>query len=193
MALIPLAALLLAGCTAPDPPPVQNQTAAVSPRPSAAEPAAAVALNAAVAPRLNVDRSDPTAVAQAFAKLVVTWSVDEDRTETAAAVRAKPLMTEELAARIVEPERNASQGLWVQLASQHAVSVPKAGAPGPSEAMPADTVTTVYRSHRMTWHWETPEGTRLRVGETARNVHMALTQTNGRWSVAGYTTEDLPL
>ena len=58
----------------------------------------------------DVDRSDVDSTARAAALLLHSWDTASDRTETAAAVRTKPLMSDEWAAQQVEPERNASQG-----------------------------------------------------------------------------------
>jgi hypothetical protein len=110
VAAVALAAFLpLAGCgqgaTAEQPSSAPSVTATPKPAP----------FDATVKHLLKVERANPDKVATAFATLITSWDVARDKTETGAAIRARPLMTPALAARTVEPERNASQALWLEL------------------------------------------------------------------------------
>ena len=143
----------------------------------------------------HAESIDPAAdaVAEEAALALVTWDTARDKTETAAAVRAKPLMTEELAARTVEPERNSSQALWNQLQPLGARSEPKNNGTVASEHPPEDTPTAVYRNYRMTWSWITADGKTAPVQDNrARNVYLSLVKVGDTWKVADYLTSDMP-
>lgn len=189
-AVAALSVLVLTGCV-PSAPPEQ------APQPTSTATTAATAAVSAFETRvqdlLTVDRTDPGRVAERFAALAVTWRPDTDRTQTAAVIRARPLMTPGLAGRTVEPRRNGSQALWNRLAPAHALSAASVAPAAAGEALPADTPDLVYRSYRVTWQWQTPTGARIGPGEGIRNFDIVLTRSGSRWSVAGYTTEDLPL
>ena len=143
----------------------------------------------------HAESIDPAAdeVAEKAAIALVSWDTTRDKTETAAALRAKPLMTAELAARIVEPERNSSQALWNQLQPLGAKSEPKNEGEVASEHPPEDTATTVYRNYRMTWNWIGADRQTLTVpDDRARNVYLSLVKEEGTWKVADYLTTDMP-
>jgi hypothetical protein len=141
---------------------------------------------------LEVDRRNPDKVAAAFAELITRWDVAKDRTETAAAVRAHPLMIPELAKRTVEPQRNASQALWLELAPLGAFSEPTIGPGVPIDGEEGtDTADVAYRNFTATWTWRDADGKHLKADKRKRNVFLVLTRSNGAWSVADYVTEDL--
>jgi hypothetical protein len=142
---------------------------------------------------LEVDRAHPDKVATAFATLITSWDVTADRTETAAAVRGRPLMTSKLAARTVEPQRNASQALWLELGPLGAFSSPTIGPGVPIDGDEGtDTEDTAYRNFTATWTWRDADGKHLKADQRKRNIFLVLTRANGAWSVADYVTEDLP-
>ncbi|MFE4835271.1 hypothetical protein ACFRAU_11405 [Arthrobacter sp. NPDC056691] len=146
-----------------------------------------------VAQLLEVDRANPDKVATAFSTLVTSWDVANDRTETAAAVRARPLMTPALASRTVEPQRNASQALWLELGPLGAFSAPTIGPGVPVDGDEGtDTDDTAYRNFTATWTWRDADGKHLKGDERKRNIFLVLTRSKGAWSVADYVTEDLP-
>ncbi|WP_395405562.1 hypothetical protein ACHMXB_21330 (plasmid) [Arthrobacter sp. UC242_113] len=181
------AALPLAGCgqagTAEQPSPAPSVT--VTPKPAA--------FDATVKQLLEVDRAHPDKVATAFATLITSWDVAADRTETAAAVRARQLMTPALAARTVEPQRNASQALWLELGPLGAFSAPTIGPGAPIDGDEGtDTEDIAYRNFTATWTWRDADGKHLKADERKRNIFLVLTKANGAWSVADYVTEDLP-
>lgn len=163
--------------------------------PAAGTSAATAAVESSNHDHDHAESIDPAAdeVAEEAALALVSWDTTRDKTETAAAVRAKPLMTEELAARTVEPERNSSQALWNQLQPLGARSEPKNNGTVASEHPPEDTPTTVYRNYRMTWSWITADGKTAPVQDNrARNVYLSLVKVGDSWKVADYLTSDMP-
>lgn len=165
--------------------PAQGNTPASSAPPSAAE----------AHDHDHGESIDPAAdaVAEKAALALVTWDTARDKTETAAALRAKPFMTAELAAKTVEPERNASQALWNQLQPLGAKSEPKNEGEVSSEHPPEDTPTAVYRNYRMTWNWIGADGTTLTIPDNrARNIYLSLVKEGDTWKVADYLTSDMP-
>jgi hypothetical protein len=164
-----------------------------SPAPTVTAAPKPVPFGATVRQLLEVDRANPDKVATAFATLITSWDVAKDRTETAAAVRAHPLMTPALAARTVEPQRNASQALWLELEPLGALSAPVIGPGVPVDGDEGtDTETTAYRNFTATWTWRDADGKHLKADQRKRNIFLVLTKANGAWSVADYVTEDLP-
>lgn len=178
------AALPLAGCTAPTSTTEPTSTISVQDQPS---------FDDRVKELVDVDRVNPDQVAASFAELITTWDTTEDKTETAAAMRAKPLMIKELAEKTVEPERNSSQALWLELEPLAGISIPTVGTGVPTDAEEGtDTESIAYRNFQVTWDWENPEGKHLKEDPRTRNVFLVLTKAGSTWSVADYVTEDLP-
>ncbi|WP_144663203.1 hypothetical protein [Paenarthrobacter nicotinovorans] len=186
LAVIALAmALPLAGCGQGSQPSAPSPTATATPKPAA--------MDVTVKQLLEVDRRNPDKVAAAFAELITRWDVTNDKTETAAAVRAYPLMIPELAKRTVEPQRNASQALWLELAPLGAFSEPSIGPGVPIDGEEGtDTEDVAYRNFTATWTWRDADGKHLKADKRKRNIFLVLTRSNGAWSVADYVTEDLP-
>lgn len=185
LAVIVLAVVLpLAGCGQGSQQPAPSPTAAVTPKPAV--------MDVTVKQLLEVDRRNPDKVAVAFAELITRWDVANDKTETAAAVRAHPLMIPELAKRTVEPQRNTSQALWLELAPLGAFSEPsiRPGVPIDGEEG-TDTEDVAYRNFTATWTWRDADGKHLKADKRKRNIFLVLTRSNGAWSVADYVTEDL--
>jgi hypothetical protein len=188
VAAVALAAFLpLAGCgqgaTAEQPSSAPSVTATPKPAP----------FDATVKHLLKVERANPDKVATAFATLITSWDVARDKTETGAAIRARPLMTPALAARTVEPQRNASQALWLELGPLGAFSAPTIGPGVPVDGDEGtDTEEIAYRNFTATWAWRDADGKHLKADQRKRNIFLVLTRTNGAWSVADYVTEDLP-
>ena len=138
----------------------------------------------------DVDRTDVDSTARAAALLLHSWDTAVDRTETAAAIRAKPLMSDEWAAHQVEPERNSSQGAWLGPAEH--------GAYSRAQAVPAigDTTRDVaddkaVRAYKVTWRWASRDGEPAE-GTGARHVTIYLERHSGAWEVVGHQSHDLP-
>ena len=142
-------------------------------------------------PRIqDVDRSDVDSTARAAALLLHSWDTASDRTETAAAIRTKPLMSDEWAAQQVEPERNSSQGAWLGPAEH--------GAYSRAQAVPAigDTTRDVgqdkaVRAYKVTWRWASRDGEPAE-GTGTRHVTIYLEKHSGAWDVVGHQSHDLP-
>ncbi|MGX5717515.1 hypothetical protein [Arthrobacter sp. MAHUQ-56] len=185
-AIVLAAALPLAGCA-------QTATDQTAASPSSTATPKPPTMDVAVSKLLEVDRAHPDKVAAAFADIITCWDVANDRTETAAALRAQPLMIPELAQRTVEPERNASQALWLELAPLGAFSEPTIGPGVPVDGDEGtDTEDVAYRNLTATWTWRDADGKHLKADQRKRNIFLVLTKSNGVWSVADYVTEDLP-
>jgi hypothetical protein len=196
------AIIVLTGCSGGQTPAAASATAAgpVTGTSTNIEPAPSIPTGTAAAAGVGqtqdgtqqgADSADVVAGKAAMA--LVSWDTATDKTETAAAVRAKPLMTAELAAKTVEPLRNSTQALWNQLAPLGARSEPKNEGTVVSEDSPEDTPTTVYRNYRMTWRWVKKDGSAVSVEDNrARNVYLSLVKVGDLWKVADYTTSDLP-
>ncbi|OLT05921.1 hypothetical protein BJF77_16225 [Kocuria sp. CNJ-770] len=135
-------------------------------------------------PRIqDVDRTDVDSNARAAALLLHSWDTAVDRTETTAAIRAKPLMSDEWAAQQVEPERNSSQGAWLGPAEH--------GAYSRAQAVPAigDTTRDVaddkaVRAYKVTWRWASRDGEPAG-GTGTRHVTIYLEKHSGAWEVVG--------
>ncbi|MFC4904190.1 hypothetical protein [Kocuria oceani] len=137
-----------------------------------------------------MDRTDVDSTARTAAILLHSWDTALDRTETAAAIRAKPLMSDEWAAHQVEPERNSSQGAWLDPASHRAYSR--------AQAVPAigDVTRDVgqdmaVRAYKVTWRWASRDGEPAE-GTGTRHVTIYLEHRSGAWEVVGHQSHDLP-
>ncbi|MEX5265207.1 hypothetical protein RF640_14400 [Kocuria sp. CPCC 205231] len=138
----------------------------------------------------DVDRTDVDSTARAAALLLHSWDTASDRTETAAAIRTKPLMSDEWAAQQVEPERNSSQGAWLGPAEH--------GAYSRAQAVPAigDVTRDVaddkaVRAYKVTWRWASRDGEPAE-GTGTRHVTIYLERHSGAWEVVGHQSHDLP-
>ena len=138
----------------------------------------------------DVDRTDADSTARAAALLLHSWDTVVDRTETAAAIRTKPLMSDEWAAHQVEPERNASQGAWLDPASHGAYSRAQAvSAIGDVTRDVADA--KAVRAYKVTWRWASRDGQPAE-GTGTRHVTIYLEKHSGAWEVVGHQSHDLP-
>jgi len=111
----------------------------------------------------DADRSDVDSTARVAALMLHSWDTTVDHTETAAAVRAIPLMSEEWAANQVEPERNASNGEWLEPAEHGAYSVPRA-VPAIGDAAQDVAPDKAIRVLDVTWRWVARDKTPLTSG-----------------------------
>ena len=147
-AALALTALALAGCTAKEPAPEPLPTLTTS------EPATATAEPAT--PEHAAHRkvtAEQQAIALEAARIMTTWNPAEDATQTHAELRARHLMTDERAARVITPERTSSGAEWTAAAEEHATSEPVV-----SLNTQADTPGVAVRA---TWSWKRPDGTAL--------------------------------
>ncbi|TYC96186.1 hypothetical protein FQ377_14220 [Arthrobacter echini] len=137
----------------------------------------------------DADRSDVDSTARVAALMLHSWDTTVDRTETAAAVRAMPLMSDEWAAHQVEPERNASNGEWLEPAVHGAYSVPRA-VPAIGDAAQDVDEDKAIRVLDVTWRWVARDETPLE-GGGHRQVSVYLEKTDSRWDVVGHQTRDM--
>lgn len=137
----------------------------------------------------GVDRTDRDAVALAAARIMTTWNPKNDLTETAAAIRASPLLSQELAQNTVEPLRGSSNATWAEMAARNAVtdSIVEFPPDEHEDERPNPDALTLHA----TWEW---------VGDNVRLAHpdtriffMQMKKNNAQqWEVAGYTYNDVP-
>jgi hypothetical protein len=137
----------------------------------------------------DADRSNADSTARVAALMLHSWDTTVDRTETAAALRAIPLMSEEWAANQVEPERNASNGEWLKPAEHGAYSVPRA-VPAIGDTAQDVAPDKAIRVLDVTWRWVARDETPLD-GDGHRQVTVYLEKTDGRWDVVGHQTRDM--
>ena len=135
------------------------------------------------------DRSDVDSTARVAALMLHSWDTTVDRTETAAAVRATPLMSKAWAANQVEPERNASNGDWLEPAEHQAYSVPRA-VPAIGDAAQDVAPDKAIRVLDVTWRWVARDETPLK-GTGHRQVTLYLEKTADRWDVVGHQSRDM--
>lgn len=137
----------------------------------------------------DVDRTDVDSTARTTAVLLHSWDTALDRTETAAAIRAKPLMSDEWADTQIEPERNASQGDWLEPSEHRAYSraqaVPSIG--DVSQDVAADKA---IRAYTVTWRWASRDGEPAE-GTGRRHVVIYLEKHAGVWEVVGHRSSDM--
>ena len=137
----------------------------------------------------DVDRTDVDSTARAAAILLHSWDTATDRTETAAAIRAKPLMSDEWAAHQMEPERNSSQGAWLDPASHRAYSRAQA-VPAIGDVTRDAAEDKAIRAYKVTWRWASRDGEPAE-GTGTRHVTIYLEKHSGAWDVVGHQSHDL--
>lgn len=137
----------------------------------------------------DADRTDVESTAEVAALMLHSWDTTTDTTQTAAAIRAIPLMSNEWAANQVEPERNGAQGEWLEPAKHQAYSEPSiVAAPGDvSEDVAPDQA---IRTYDVNWRWISRDGTEL--PDTGRQiVTIYLEQHDGQWDVVFHQFQDM--
>lgn len=135
----------------------------------------------------SVDRANVDATAEAAAVLIHSWDTATDKTQTAAAVRAKPLMSDEWAKKQIEPQRNAAHGDWLVPSQHNAYSVASlTPAPGDTtQDVAPDKAIRAYHAH---WNWNARDNYELE--ETGKQeIVLYLERHQGKWSVVGHTTD----
>lgn len=138
----------------------------------------------------DVDRTDVDSTARAAAILLHSWDTATDRTETAAAIRTKPLMSDEWADQQVEPERNSSQGAWLGPAEHGAYSRAQA-VPAIGDVTRDVAEDKAVRAYKVTWRWASRDGEPAE-GTGTRHVTIYLEKHSGAWEVVGHQSQDLP-
>jgi hypothetical protein len=179
------------------PSPSMSSSTSVSATPSATPtPSAAPVISTNVQfldPR-DVDRSSAEGVARAAVRMITTWDPAHDRTETAGAVRAKPLFTKDLADRTIEPQRPATGDSWHQAAQAGAWSSPTlTKKPNTHQHYSSESPET-HEGEEFTftvnWVWVvTSTGERVPDPERREYRVLAVEEETGMWSIADWTYE----
>lgn len=138
----------------------------------------------------SADRTSADSTAELAARIMHSWDTELDHTETAAAIRAKPLMSAEWAANQVEPERNSNQAAWLNPSSHSAYSVPRVTkATGDVAKDIADD--KAIRSYDVTWSWISRDGVKL-TDTGSSQVTLYLEKHSGEWQIVGHQVRDMP-
>lgn len=138
----------------------------------------------------DADRTSADSTAELAARIMHSWDTKLDLTETAAAIRAKPLMSAEWAANQVEPQRNANQAAWLKPSAHSAYSLPRVTkATGDVARDVADD--KAIRSYDVTWNWVSRDGVRLTETGSSQ-VTLYLEKHSGQWQVVGHQVRDMP-
>jgi hypothetical protein len=191
LAVLSVCLLAVTGCSADDAPVTENVAPISAPTTAAADTDAsddALEGTAFMSPD-EADRSDVDSVARTTALILHQWDTTVDRTETAAAIRAVPLMSEEWAKNQVEPERNASQGDWLEPSEHRAYSVPRA-VPAIGDVAQDVAPDKAIRVFDVTWRWAARDDAVLN-GTGHRQVTLYLEDNDDGWEVVGHQTRDI--
>lgn len=139
----------------------------------------------------DADRTDVESTAEVAALVMHSWDTTTDTTQTAAAIRAIPLMSNEWATSQVEPERNGAQGEWLEPAEHQAYSAPSIVA-APGDVSEDVAVDKAIRAYDVSWRWISRDGTEL--PNTGRQiVTIYLEQHDGQWDVVFHQFQDMGL
>jgi hypothetical protein len=137
----------------------------------------------------TVDRADVEATAETAALMLHSWDTATDRTQTAAAIRAKPLMSQVWADHQVEPERNGNQAAWLEPAEHQAYSAPSL-VPAVGDVSRDVAKDKAIRAYDLTWRWISRDGQEIEA-TGQRQVVIYLEKHNGQWDVVGHQSHDL--
>ncbi|PLC10647.1 hypothetical protein AUQ48_17250 [Kocuria flava] len=137
----------------------------------------------------TVDRSDVEATAETAALMLHSWDTATDRTQTAAAIRTKPLMSEEWADHQVEPERNGNQAAWLEPAEHQAYSAPSL-VPAVGDVSRDVAADKAIRAYDVTWRWTSRNGEDIDA-TGRRHLTLYLEKHDKQWEVVGHQFRDL--
>jgi hypothetical protein len=136
----------------------------------------------------DADRTDVESTAEVAALMLHSWDTTTDTIQTAAAIRAIPLMSNEWAANQVEPERNGAQGEWLEPAKHQAYSAPSI-VPAPGDVSEDVAEDKAIRAYDVSWRWISRDGTELTT--TGRQiVTIYLEKHDSQWDVVGHQFQD---
>lgn len=189
-AALTLASVMLAACGSD---PTNEATVAPIPGPStsSAQSSEELELGDGSFPSVTeADRSSADSTAETAARIMHSWDTTVDRTETAAAIRAIPLMSAEWAKNQVEPERNASQGDWLKPSQHQAYSLARA-IPATGDVKRDIDGDKAIRAYDVTWRW-VPRDRETITDTGRRQITLYLEKHDGEWQVVGHQTRDMP-
>lgn len=130
--------------------PAQEPTPTPSPTQVQPEPAEETLDEGQEEDPLAADREAMEELGMEVAEIMTTWDPNEDFNRTAAEMRARDLMTEELAESITAPERPATGEEWLGAAEAGATSQPT--------ATPNRGTSNEVVSIEVTWVWVNDAG-----------------------------------
>lgn len=182
VAALALSALPLAGCSTP------GEAQQRSPEAMASTTALQPGEGAFVSPG-DADRTDVDSTAEVAALMLHSWDTTTDRTETAAAIRAKPLMSTDWASQQIEPERNAGGAQWLAAAQHQGSSVPSI-VPTPGDVSQDVDQDKAIRAYTVEWTWNTRDGATIH-DTGRRQITLYLEQHGGQWEVVGHQSRDM--
>lgn len=131
----------------------------------------------------NVTQADYETAALEAAEVMTTWHPAEDFNRTAAEQRARYLMADELAAKIIAPERPATGTEWNTAADSEAISQPSVEINHYTESQ--DGTVAVFA----TWKWVTTNGEVIPNDDYERSYYFAF---NDDGELVDYTYETIP-
>ena len=181
-AAVALCALPLAACGS------NGEAQQSTPEPAASPTAPQLGEGTFVSPE-DADRTDVDSTAEVAALMLHSWDTTTDRTETAAAIRAKPLMSADWAANQVEPERNAASAQWLAAAQHQAYSVPSI-VPTPGDVSQDVAEDKAIRAYDVQWTWTARDGATIPDGGR-RQITLYLEKHDGQWDVVGHRSHDM--
>lgn len=139
----------------------------------------------------DADRTDVESTAEVTALVLHSWDTTTDTTQTAAAIRAVPLMSNEWATNQVEPERNGAQGEWLEPSEHQAYSSPSI-VPAPGDVTQDVAADKAIRAYDVTWRWISRDDINLTA--TGRQiVTIYLEEHDNQWHVVGHQFQDMGL
>lgn len=139
----------------------------------------------------DADRTDVDSTAEVAALMLHSWDTTTDTTQTAAAIRAIPLMSNEWASNQVEPERNGAQGEWLKPSEHQAYSAPSI-VPAPGDVSEDVADDKAIRAYDVSWRWISRNGTDLTT--TGRQiVTIYLEKHDNQWDVVGHQFQNMGL
>lgn len=138
----------------------------------------------------QADRTDADSTAETAALMLHSWDTTTDSTETAAAVRTKPLMSPEWAKNQIEPQRNVSQAEWIEPGKHSAYSAPVLTDAGGDAAAHDYGPNRAERHYEVTWTWTGRDGTTLPADST-REVVVFLERNGKTWEVVGHDSNPI--
>lgn len=149
-----LAAGLMTGLAGCAPPSTEDEpSAAPTVSPTVASPGIPEPSSTESSPAQGESTEDPAKIelAKRAATIMTTWDPNKDFNRTAAELRARTLMTEERAKKVIAPERPATGVEWLRAAEKKATSKPTVKLM--SEHHEQDTIAVTA-----TWQWVTKDG-----------------------------------
>lgn len=135
------------------------------------------------APPVDYSTYDEQDLAIEATEIMTTWNPREDDTQTAAELRARHLMTDELANTLEEPERSPGGEDWRQAYETYATSEPQVEL--------TDATDGSYTTVHARWRWIEGNGTNSWWPDERRAYHFTFTEENGELKIADYTYETI--